>query len=88
MALGCSAPGVFQLVLREGLFLAGVGLAIGGAGVLALERSLDSLLFGIDAADPTVLLAVTALLALIALGASTVPARRATRIDPVAALAE
>jgi predicted permease len=88
MALGCSAPGVFQLVLREGLLLVGIGLAIGGAGVLALQRSLDSLLFGIDAADPGVLIAVTALLALIALGASTVPARRATRIDLVAALAE
>jgi ABC-type lipoprotein release transport system permease subunit len=60
MALGCSAPGVFQLVLREGLLLVGIGLAIGGAGVLTLERSLDSLLFGIDAADPTVLTAALA----------------------------
>ena len=88
MALGCSERGVFQLVLREGLVLVGTGFVVGAAGVVALKRTLDSLLFGITAADPEVLAAVGVLLASVAVGASSLPARRATRIDPVTALAK
>jgi len=79
---------VFTLVLREGLLLACAGLAVGAAGVRALKRSLDSMLFGVSAADPAVLVAVTLLLAAVAFVAAAVPARRATRIDPIVALAE
>ena len=88
IALGSSAGNVFTLVLREGLLLAGAGLAVGAAGVRALKRSLDSMLFGVSAADPAVLVAVTLLLAAVAFVAAAVPARRATRIDPFVALAE
>jgi predicted permease len=88
MALGCSEGGVFTLVLREGLVLVGAGFAVGAAGVVALKSSLDSLLFGITAADPSILAAVAVLLACVAVGASSLPARRATRIDPVTALAK
>ena len=88
IALGSSTPAVFGLVLREGLVLVGAGLLVGAAGVLALKRSLDSLLFGVSAADPAVLAVVTILLAMVATMAGAIPARRATRIEPTVALAE
>ena len=88
LALGSSAAAVFQLVLREALVLVGGGLVVGVAGVLALKRSLDSLLFGVSGADPRVLAAVTIALALVAIAAGTLPARRATRINPMVALAD
>jgi ABC-type antimicrobial peptide transport system permease subunit len=86
MALGCSGRGVFQLVLREGLVLIGMGLVSGAAGVVALQRSLESLLFGVTAADPAVLSAVVVLLVSVAICASALPARRAARIEPATAL--
>ena len=88
IALGSSARGVFDLVLREGLLLIVVGFACGAAGAFALRRSLQSQLFGVSAGDPVVLAAVTALLAAVAVAACALPARRATRIDPIVALAE
>jgi len=75
-------------VLREGLLLIGGGFLLGATGALALRRSLESQLFGIQASDPWVLAAVTAVLAAVALGACALPARRATRIDPVVVLSE
>ena len=88
MALGSSAGAVFELVLREGLRLVGLGLLLGGGLALALGKTLESLLYGIRASDPGVLAAMTALLASVALLACALPARRATRIDPLTALAE
>jgi predicted permease len=88
IALGGSAASIFELVLREGLLLIGGGLALGAIGAVALRRSLESQLFGVSAFDPTVLAAVTALLAVVAVVACALPARRATRIDPIVALAE
>lgn len=88
IALGSSARGIFQLVLREGLLLIGGGCVLGALGALALRRSLDDLLFGVQAGDPMVLLGMTALLAGVALSACVLPARRATRIDPLTVLAE
>jgi len=88
IALGSSTTAVFQLVLREALILVGAGLLVGAGGVLALKRSLDSLLFGVSAVDPTVLVAVTVMLAIVAITAGAFPARRATRINPTVALAE
>jgi ABC-type antimicrobial peptide transport system permease subunit len=75
-------------VLREGLMLIIGGFVLGAAGALALRKSLESQLFGVSATDPLVLVVVTALLAAVAVVACAVPARRATRIDPVIALAE
>jgi putative ABC transport system permease protein len=88
IALGSSASSIFELVLREGLLLVGVGFVLGAAGAIALRRSLESQLFGVSPFDPIVLAAVSALLAAVAVGACALPARRATRIDPIIALAE
>lgn len=88
LALGSSAAAVFQRVLREALVLVGAGFVVGAAGVLALKQSLDSLLFGFSGADPMVLAGVTLMLAIVALAAGALPAQRATRINPVVALAE
>jgi len=88
IALGSSARAILELVLREGLLLVGVGFAIGLAGALALRQSLQSQLFGISATDPTVMAAVALILAVVAAVACLLPARRATRIDPVVALSE
>ena len=88
IALGSSASAIFELVLREGLLLIAGGLVLGGAGAFALRKSLESQLFGVAASDPTVLVTVTALLALVAVFACALPAGRATRIDPIVALTE
>ncbi|HMF93117.1 MAG TPA: ABC transporter permease [Vicinamibacterales bacterium] len=88
IALGSSARGVFELVLREGLLLIAAGFAFGAVGAFALRRTMASQLFGVSAGDPIVLAAVTLLLAIVAIAACAVPARRATRIDPIVALAE
>jgi predicted permease len=88
VALGSSAGAIFELVLREGLLLLGLGFALGAAGALALRKSLESQLFGIHATDPAVLTAATLMLALVAFTACALPARRATRIDPMIALSE
>ena len=79
---------IFELVLREGLLLIAGGFVLGAIGAVALRRSLESQLFGVSVFDPAVLAAVTALLALVAIAACALPARRATRIDPIIALAE
>ncbi len=88
MALGSASGHVFRLVLGEGAALLGVGLAVGLAGLFALRRVLAGQLYGITPFDPAVLAAATALLAVVALAACMVPARRAARIDPAVALSD
>jgi predicted permease len=88
VALGSSAAGVFRLVLREGLVLVAAGLIVGGIGSVLLRRTLETQLFGVTASNPIVLLLVSAVLAVVALVACAVPARRATRIDPLIVLTE
>jgi predicted permease len=88
IALGSGATAIFELVLREGLTLIGAGLVLGGFGAFALRRSLQSQLFGVAPSDPFVLAVVTGLLAFVAVLACVWPANRATRIDPIIALAE
>jgi ABC-type antimicrobial peptide transport system permease subunit len=88
IALGGTTSSIFELVLREGLVLVVAGLVLGAIGAVALRKSLESQLFGVSAFDPAVLAAVTALLAVVAVAACALPARRATRIDPIVALAE
>src|SRR5262249_12870985 len=88
LALGSSARAIFELVLREGLLLTAIGFAAGVIGARALRHTLESQLFGVSATDPYVLVGVTALLAVVAMLACAVPARRATRIDPILALSE
>jgi predicted permease len=88
IALGGSAGAIFELVLREGLALIGAGFALGAVGAILLRKSLETQLFGVSAADPVVLAVVTAILATVAVAACALPARRATRIDPIVALSE
>lgn len=88
MALGSSSRAIFELIIREGLLLVGAGFLLGAVGAFLLRRSLESQLFGVEASDPVVLGAVTLALGLVALLACALPARRATRIDPLIALSE
>lgn len=86
MALGAERRDVLRLVLGQGFVLAVVGAIVGVAAALALTRFLSSLLFGIKSSDPATFTAIAVLLVLVALAASYIPARRATRVDPMVAL--
>ncbi len=86
LALGARPGDVLRMVLREAMTLAGLGLAIGAAGALALGRGLGSLLYDLAPSDPFAFAGAMAALALAALLASALPARRAARLDPLTAL--
>jgi putative ABC transport system permease protein len=83
IALGSTAPGIFRLVLREGLFLVAIGLGLGLAGTAALRDMMQSQIYGVSAMDPIVIALVVATLGTVALVACSLPARHATRVDPV-----
>jgi len=86
MALGAGRAVVARLVLREGLLLVTIGVALGLAIALALTRLLESVLFEIEPTDPLTLAAVSGLLLIIAVASSLLPARRAMSVDPMVAL--
>ena len=86
MALGARRADIFHLVIRQGLLLTLTGVAIGLGISLGLSRFLTSLLFGIDAIDPVTFLGIPLLFSAVALLACLIPAMRATRVDPMAAL--
>jgi putative ABC transport system permease protein len=86
MALGADARKVVGLIVRQGLMLALIGVALGLGAAVALTRVMSTLLYGIGATDPATFVAVSTLLIGVALGACFVPARRATRVDPMVAL--
>ena len=86
MALGAGANQVLKLVLKDGMTLAFVGIAVGLLGAFALTRLMASLLFGIGAKDPVTFVSVSAFLAFVAFIACYIPARRATKVDPLIAL--
>ena len=85
-ALGATPADVFTLVVRQGLMLALLGVAIGIPAAVALPRVMASRLFGVTATDPATLAAAAVLFVSIALLACSIPARRATKVDPLGAL--
>ena len=86
MALGANAPMVLRSVLLQGLALAGVGVGIGLAGAVALQRVVAGMLYGVQPTDPATMLGVSLLMGAAAVLAAAIPARRATRVDPMTAL--
>ena len=88
VALGAPATTVIKQIVRQGMLPALVGIVLGAGGALGLSRFMSTLLFGIQPTDPATYVGFGILLALAALASCFVPARRATRVDPVAALRE
>jgi putative ABC transport system permease protein len=86
MALGAERGHVLRMVIRQAVLLAGVGIIVGGAGAFLLTRLMKGLLFNVRPGDPLTFAAVSAVLASVAILASYLPGRRATRVDPVIAL--
>ncbi len=86
MALGAARGNVLRLILREVLILVGAGVAVGVPAALVLGRLVESQLFGVKAKDPVVMLLAVAVIVCVSVLAGYLPARRATRIDPVNAL--
>ena len=86
IALGAGRGEVVGMIVREGLAMAAAGSAVGLAGAFALTRLMARLLYGVGPTDAVTFVAVPVLLALVAIAASWLPARRAVRIDPIAAL--
>jgi putative ABC transport system permease protein len=85
-ALGASKGNLMGLILRGGMLMTGIGLALGLAGTLALTRLLAALLFGVGVRDPMTIAAVAGVLSGVALLACCIPAHRATKVDPLVAL--
>jgi putative ABC transport system permease protein len=86
VALGARGADVLKLVLRQGMKLVSIGIVFGFGAAYALTRLMKTLLFGVSATDPLTFVCVAALMALMALLACYIPARRATRVDPLVAL--
>jgi macrolide transport system ATP-binding/permease protein len=86
MALGASAGNVWRMVLKQGVIITAIGMVLGLLCALGLSGIVASLLYGVSATDPMTFLFITLLLSCVALTACYIPARRATRVDPVIAI--
>jgi putative ABC transport system permease protein len=86
LALGARRTSVFQLILVQGLKVVLIGVALGLVAALAITRVIRSLLFGVSPSDALTFIAVSVLMILVALIACSLPARRATKVDPLVAL--
>jgi putative ABC transport system permease protein len=86
VALGASSRDVVSLVVRQGLVLAVAGVGIGIGAAVGLTRVMEGLLFGVSATDPMTYIVISAVLGMVAVMASLIPARRASKVDPMIAL--
>jgi predicted permease len=86
LALGSTRGAILSLVLREGFKLVAIGLIIGIIGAVSLQKAVANEIYGVKPLDPLVLASVMAVLSVVALAACAIPARRATRVDPITAL--
>jgi ABC-type antimicrobial peptide transport system permease subunit len=86
MALGSSTRSILGLVVRDGMQITGIGLAVGLVGLVGLTRAIRGMLYGVQPADPMVIALVAVVLAGVALVATLIPARRAARVSPMSAL--
>jgi len=86
MALGASRGNVLKLILRQGMTLTAIGIGFGLAGAFGLTRVMSSLLYGVSATDPLTFVLIALMLGVVALAACLIPARRATKVDPISAL--
>jgi ABC-type antimicrobial peptide transport system permease subunit len=86
LALGARPADVLKMTIVEGLRLTMAGIAVGVVSALILARALASLFYGVSATDPLIFLGLPALLAVVALLASYIPARRAAKVDPMTSL--
>ena len=86
MALGATRSEILRMILRDGVFTTAMGVTLGIAGSLFVTRAMESLLFGVSPTDPVTFAGITSVLVLVTLTACWIPARRATRVDPLVAL--
>ncbi|HEX8140376.1 MAG TPA: ABC transporter permease [Pyrinomonadaceae bacterium] len=86
MALGAQPRDILRLVVRQGLVLTAIGVGLGLLGAFALTWKMTEMLSGVEATDPLTFVSISLLLALVALAACLIPARKATRVDPMVAL--
>jgi len=86
MAMGAERHDVISLVMRQGLVLTATGVVVGLVAALFLTQIIEQMLFGVGSRDPVTIVSVVGILVGIALAATYLPARRATRLDPVEAL--
>ena len=86
LAMGALPRDILGLVLRKGVTLIGIGVVVGGVTAFALTRLMSSLLFGVSATDPLIFIGISLLLTCVAMAACVLPARRATKVDPMVAL--
>jgi predicted permease len=86
IALGAGKSSIFRLIVGQAMTLVGISLVLGVAGAFAATRLLSSLLFGVGASDPVTFIGIVVLVSVVAFIAAWVPARRATRVDPIIAL--